>query len=420
MPRRSLRKKVLCTLQKIVSSRRDEADDRLIFDDDDSLEDGIDDEYEEMLNQLHSQRYLNERTSRKRESMCFNIEDCLSPESLRFNEEEFLAYFRLTREQFKEVAHIISSQSTFVKQRKKKKARSHEFQLLVFLYRVGQEGSGGSDKRVCCFFGIAKGSVRNYVRSVTKALRSLYKDVVTWPTEEDKRRMRNKSVSHGFRHCIGIIDGTLLYLSQAPTVYPECYFSRKDAYAINILVVCDDLARITYIYGGWPGSTHDNRSWRNCKLFKHRSRFFGRYEYLLGDSAFSASAIMVQSFKKSSGQASLNADKEKFTTMLGSLRVKSEHCIGLLKNRFPFMKSCNISVEGRAEVKEIMDMFEACAVLHNLLIDDADVIPNLWYEDLEACTDWSTGHVPGDDVGRVNDDFDRRESVFNSIRELYF
>jgi hypothetical protein len=119
MPRRSLRKKVLCTLQKIVSSRRDEADDRLIFDDDDSLEDGIDDEYEEMLNQLHSQRYLNERTSRKRESMCFNIEDCLSPESLRFNEEEFLAYFRLTREQFKEVAHIISSQSTFIKQRKK-------------------------------------------------------------------------------------------------------------------------------------------------------------------------------------------------------------------------------------------------------------------------------------------------------------
>ena len=44
MPRRSLRKKVLCTLQKIVSSRRDEADDRLIFDDDDSLEDGIDDD----------------------------------------------------------------------------------------------------------------------------------------------------------------------------------------------------------------------------------------------------------------------------------------------------------------------------------------------------------------------------------------
>jgi len=65
-----------------VSSRRDELNDRLIFDDDDSLEDGIDDEYEEMLNQLHSQRYLNECNSRKRESMCFNIEDCLSPESL--------------------------------------------------------------------------------------------------------------------------------------------------------------------------------------------------------------------------------------------------------------------------------------------------------------------------------------------------
>jgi len=423
MPRYRLREKILNALHSLLITRRNDADDRLIFDDDDSLEDALDDEYEDMFIHLQQQRYLNERKSRNRNDICFDLSDCLSSESLRFNDEEFLSHFRLTREQFEGVAHIISSHPIFVQQLRKNNAKCHKFQLLVFLYRVGQEGPAGGDVKVGSFFGIGKGSVHNYVRTVTKALRALYHEVVTWPSAEEKVKMKNRSVLHGFRNCIGIIDGTLLYLHVAPELFSECYYCRKDAYAVNILVVCDDKAHITYIYGGWPGSTHDNRSWRNCRLFKQRWRFFKKHEYLLGDSAFSASAIMVQSFKKACGQASLNLDKEKFNTMVGSIRVKSEHCIGILKNRFPFMKSCNIKVKGKSEVKEIMDIFEACSVLHNLLIDDTDSIPDVWYKNLDKSTDWTAGERSGedlDDVGGIDDDFDRRKSVFSSIRELYF
>ena len=126
-----------------------------------------------------------------------------------------------------------------------------------------------------------------------------------------------------FQKCIGIIDGTLIILEKRPKNYGDSYFCRKQCYAINVQVICDDKGRITYFYGGWPGSTHDNRAWRNCKVFKDGILYFGDGEYLLGDSAYSACVYIVQSFKKVSG-SNLSVYQEFFNTKLGRLRVKSE------------------------------------------------------------------------------------------------
>ena len=62
---------------------------------------------------------------------------------------------------------------------------------------------------------------------------------------------------------------------------------RKGDYTIKGLVICDDAARITWVEIGWPGSVHDNRVWVNSKIYLETE------EYLLGDSAFSASAVMI-------------------------------------------------------------------------------------------------------------------------------
>ena len=124
----------------------------------------------------------------------------------------------------------------------------------------------------------------------------------------------------------------------------------KGGYAINALIVCDDQARILYIYAGWPGSAHDNRVWRNSKLFKDKRAYFRDREYLLGDSAFSALPVMVQSFKKNALTGYLEPEKEFFNTKLGSLRIKSEHCIGLLKGRFPCLKKINACIRTQADL----------------------------------------------------------------------
>jgi DDE superfamily endonuclease len=135
-----------------------------------------------------------------------------------------------------------------------------------------------------------------------------------------------------FPNCVGLIDGTLLPLATHPLLHGENYSSRKQFYAIVMLVLCDDQSRILYYHVGCPGSIHDNRVWRTCKLFKTRNCavMFSPREYLLEDSAFTASDIMVLPFKSAAG-SELSANYRAFNTLLAKPRVKLEHCIGLLK-----------------------------------------------------------------------------------------
>jgi len=64
------------------------------------------------------------------------------------------------------------------------------------------------------------------------------------------------------------------------------------------LVICDDAAWITWIEVGWLGSVHDNRVWSYSEIYLGRDKYFDQKEYLLGDSAFLTSAVMVPAFKK--------------------------------------------------------------------------------------------------------------------------
>ncbi len=110
---------------------------------------------------------------------------------------------------------------------------------------------------------------------------------------------------YGFVNCVGIIDGTLFPLELKPQLNSEDYYTRKGGYATHSLIVCDHLARIRWIKLGWPGSVHDNRVWMNCELQTNQSAFFNHKEYILGDSAFKVSDVMIPAFKKPFG-ANLN------------------------------------------------------------------------------------------------------------------
>jgi hypothetical protein len=150
---------------------------------------------------------------------------------------------------------------------------------------------------------------------------------------------------YGLPNCIGIIDGTLIFLTEEPEWSGEDFNTRKGGYAANALVVCDDHGRVIYYYIGWPGSTHDNHSFRNCKLCLQEEDFFSLYEYIIGDSAFNPSARMVSAYKKTGGQSCLKAENEFFNNKLSSARIKSEHCIGLIKNRFPCLRGLNVRIK---------------------------------------------------------------------------
>ena len=215
-----------------------------------------------------------------------------------------------------------------------------------------------------------------------------------------------------------IIDGTLILLDYRPEAYHECYFSRKSFYALNVMIVCDDKRRVIYYNAGWPGSTHDNRVWRNSNLFKKRGDYFSHLEYLLGDSAYSHSPVMVQAFKKQHSQAELPQRNEFFNTCLAQVRIASEHCIGILKGRFKCLKCNNIKLKNdKKEVKQLVDLIGACIVLHNLLINyEEDDIPADWYEQVDDEIDWCMYDEEEEEIDRVTEEGTyRRQYVYNSI-----
>jgi hypothetical protein len=301
--------------------------------------------------------YFYHKSSYRKRRTKFNLEDCLSDNSLNYNDEEFLYSFRMTRESFKKLLKEMVKKKAFVKS-KFKKQRPISFQLLVFLYRVGKKGSCGSPIAVSSHFGIGKGSVNNYVSRCISALHKIHNDVIYWPDEEEHQQMKNHLAPSGFRHCTGIIDGTLVVLDFKPEHYHECYYSCKSVYVLNVMVVCDDKKRITFYLAGWPGSTHDNRVFCNSKLYKNRDEYFCHGDYLLGDSAYSLSSIMVQAFKKMPGSGGLNRDEKLFNTCLAQVRIASEHCIGVLKARFGCIKRNNIQLKKGKKGVEASSLYD--------------------------------------------------------------
>ena len=102
----------------------------------------------------------------------------------------------------------------------------------------------------------------------TKALLNLKEEVICWPDGKEKESLKLRiKISSGFQKCIGIIDGTLIFLHERPKKYGDSYYCRKGRYAVNVQVICDDNRKITYYYGGWPDQPMITEHGRTVRYF---------------------------------------------------------------------------------------------------------------------------------------------------------
>jgi DDE superfamily endonuclease len=209
--------------------------------------------------------------------------------------------------------------------------------MLVLLKYYGCDGNQSASRSLSSFFAVSNGIVDSCRNNALEALLSLKEKIYFWPDAHERRviakRIKDK---YKFPHCIGLIDGTLLPLSTKPLLHGENYLSRKQFYAIVMLVVCDDIGHILYYHIGWPGSVHDNCVWRNCRLSKHPEKHFSKRQYLLGDSAFTASAIMIPPFKSSAG-GRLSNNRTAFNTLLAKPPCQIRTLHWYLKRSFPLL-----------------------------------------------------------------------------------
>ena len=104
-----------------------------------------------------------------------------------------------------------------------KKPQQHvKFQLAAFLLHYGVCGSNAfSVERA---LGISEGVVFDHCQRVSKAVRKLRHQFLTWPNETCKAEIshfiENQS---GFHLCIGSVDGILLRFTEEPLVDGDQY-----------------------------------------------------------------------------------------------------------------------------------------------------------------------------------------------------
>ena len=78
---------------------------------------------------------------------------------------------------------------------------------------------------------------------------------------------------------------------------------------------------------------------------------------------------VIPPFKTSAG-GSLSNNKTAFNTLLAKPRVKSEHCIGLLKCCFPFLKGIRLLLGNKIHLTRIIDHVRGTVILHNFLLSE--------------------------------------------------
>jgi DDE superfamily endonuclease len=322
--------------------------------------------------------------------------------------KEFLHKYRMTRESFDTILKLIENHPVFTKANPSGPGRPQgpvAHQLMVLLRYLGTEGGGGCNQSLRNHFGIGRGTVENFKRRVVKAIMSLRKDVIFWPGEAERAQISARiEAQYKFKDCVGLMDGTLFPLRFKPERKdaPD-YSGRKFAYSLSTLIVCDDQKLIRYYLAGWPGTAHDNRIFKNSALYLKPANFFSALQYILVDSAYEAMTHIIPSFRKPRGMP-IPREHEFFNTSLGKPRVASEHTNGILKGRFPWLKSipCKLTENVRS-LRRILKYIDCCVILHNLLVQHKDHV------DVEV---WNPGNTSESDD---NEDDVNDQEIANDI-----
>ena len=288
---------------------------------------------------------------------------------------EFKEQYRMTRTSFKKLHDMIKDHKGFQQHKNGRNQFSSKYQLLFLLQYIGTEGNGMSNRRSRNTFPNGKGTCENMKDRVVDAIIDCCDEkAYFWPDEDERKEIAHHfEKKHNIPNLVCIADGTLLPLAFKPARddFPD-FKGRKLLYTLTVMIVNDHLLRIRYYNAGWPGNVHDERVFKNCDLARHPDDYFDVMQFLIGDSAFTPRPFMVPVFKKKTG-GFLSAEEERFNTILSQARILSENCIGLLKGRFPFLRSirCRITRKKRS-FKRVLRYLRVCIILHNLLIGWGD------------------------------------------------
>lgn len=151
-------------------------------------------------------------------------------------------------------------------------------------------------------------------------------------------------VRWNFPQCLGAVDGTHIPI-KAPQDHHCDYFNRKHYHSIILQGICDSECRITDVFTGWPGRSHDARVFSRSTiggrvlkstLVAGQNSLYRTINgqvigpFLVGDAAY---PLCKQLMKDYTG-ANLTPEQGYFNYRLNRARIQIGRTFGLLKERW--------------------------------------------------------------------------------------
>ncbi|KAJ0520767.1 putative harbinger transposase-derived nuclease domain-containing protein [Helianthus annuus] len=174
-----------------------------------------------------------------------------------------------------------------------------------------------------------------------------------------------------FKDCIGAIDGTHVRV-KVPNKDAPRYRGRKGYPTTNVLAACTFDLKFTYVLTGWEGTASDSRIIKNA-LTRDDKLIIPTGRYCLVDAGLPHTTTLMAPYrgvryhlKEYSTRAPENA-KELFNLRHASLRNAIERAFGVLKKRFPIIRS---TAEPFYSCETQSGIFLACCILHNFLLEE--------------------------------------------------
>ncbi|RXK39452.1 hypothetical protein M231_03285 [Tremella mesenterica] len=329
--------------------------------------------------------------------------------------------FRMSPSHLDDIVDFFKDDPVFFSRGNKPQAPP-KYQIGLLVYRMAH---GHDCRTLDREFGVATGTVFKWCDRALIAILGKRSSFISWPSPSERLEIKARFLSeYSIPHCVGLIDGYHANLSTAPARDDAgAYHSRKERYGFNVMAIVDHTKRFRYIHYGYPASSSDQRVQRAIEPLNTPSQYFSSQEYLLADSGFTASSVLVPMFKKSAGQAVLRGKTAYFNSRASVMRVGVEHSIGVLKARWTILRSMSMRLRTKRDEAMAHAIIVACTVLHNILINTDQYYTNGNSENLPI--EPYRGNVvedePGDDflgAGRVRPHMRRRQELVEQMLAL--
>jgi DDE superfamily endonuclease len=181
---------------------------------------------------------------------------------------------------------------------------------------------------------------------------------------------------HGLPNCVGAVDGTLLKCVRPKGVEGADYYDRKKSFSTAMQAIVGPDCKFLDVYVGWPGAVHDARVLYNSPIYQefeegtHKVFLVPSVDlygcdigpWLVADGGYACHKWLITPFDDESTRA-----KRHWNYCHSSTRMVVERTFGIWKTMWRVFHA--IHGVCRHKPKMVIMMAQACARLHNWLID---------------------------------------------------